>query len=1572
MQGQIETDDAIIGLNKALVNAGDKLNQIKSNNAAAGNNIDKKSGIYGLFVIIDEITKLQIWHISFYTLQLILPILAFLALHLWYTNVYDSGFDSGVLNFIRGISILLSFSEENTPGTLYLSAVIVNIVFIVVSLIVVFATLLYAKRKSTILKIMAIINAVALEIILPGFTIQLGHLIGVSVNGLLNSDASSIIVFFIGVILLILDFYFLNLTTSTLNYLTNPSQSIFTTFTGMHTKLFLIFNTIVAILCQLTSAFADWFAVVAAIISIVLNGYLFIDIFSCPFATLSGNALAAGLYVYAILGDILGLVMSFDVDLPGAVYVVIPFCGFVIGAIIVALIMKHKIHNITQLITLTEGQNAIEIYNELHIPTVNKGNTLMRYAFMGGSVSVLNGTFLLYLADRFNTYKQWLLSSEILALVPGEHDAFLRCYDIVKTLYTKSSIEKILGLRIIRIHQMRFATNDAVSSEVYQNMKVGTSEAVSAVRQFWEDIYNNKPVPLSDINGIGYLIYDMKKQWKETLNTYPNDPKFAELYSDFNIECTGKFEQGVFYQVKSSHLESGFHSGIDPIFRTFVISKPEMIHRRIVDKYGNVAAVMDGDMTLSMTLTTTRTGNQEEKLEEEIDAGIIEKRAAELFLWPKLRFTVTNITSKYTPPFFYFWTAIRLLAIIIVLVILIVCIVIFYVSFETSYMNTEQIGRVINMVESLAYLHVTTMLQSANATNQLYQLDHYESYLPAGAAKGESYYSMKYDNVQSDVGIWSQYGFQAYLDLFKAFADATSADVDMSKLISDLRDSNIKKVFCNGPKSAENEEEGSTQIAAKNAVISTLWNQLILTEDSFQAYQSDPTICETTIMESTLIPYLREMTVSLTTTSQNSVTTVSNRNKIILIIFIVFSLLSIIFSVAPIINMYLAQKRIFNALTTVNSANALQGSQPIKNNSKDEKYHSNVQKQISTYNTIFGIFTAIFVIAFILLFIFPIVTYSTINSKIKDISSIIGLTHFGSEREGYVIRILALVATQIIGIQARTQLGADADSSFWNIQSIRSQFDSEIEGLQEYNRYFQNGDNNNGMLNKLSAVRDLHVMDSCSNQVTSSAHDFYGCLGIDRAISSYVLYATTIMDDIESGQSYTLDNENFIDLHHFATTHLPSLLKQSRTETVNYIFDTIDNAKILVIVFIVISIICLFVAHIFISLINMFQKRTIKALLILIRHLPPPVIADSKEIIESLSLSEQTQKEEDLDPLEVIFNGISTPVLCIGENNVIEAANKPLLDTYKLTINEIVGRRLNAVIQTPSPNEQELTVEEQGALHLLEKLELMSKEVEVQHCSYRVNFDCNEQEVVLVQMTAIPIKNGAGKINFIIMTEDTRELMAIQHDLDILEKQTDILLNQLIPRTIASFVQGREGGFAFIGKTATIVAVRVTSAYELIQHSFEPLDDIYSQIDSIANRTPPYMPLKTIYDTLFYIGGLFTVNDTAGPPLAGIKLALEIKGYLENTLPKGDDRARFYISVITGGPLLCGLVGRVQLQFEISGPLIDEAATLLESAPPDMIIVAESTKVNASGTDCGDIKFDHQGTQALGMPTYLF
>ena len=284
--------------------------------------------------------------------------------------------------FASVFNAFLNFLLDSKPGVIEINAIAVVFILLYVLSIALLVVLFNVKNSGHCKKLFAII----LQILFYAFTLPLGYLLGISLNGILESDGTSVASFFFALIMVIIVIYINNITTSTINYLSNPSQSIFTTFTGRHTMLFLTFNLFVAALGQVGQMFPSWYPVFAVIVSFALHAYLLFDIFSVQFATISGNVIAGAAYIFVILGNIVPALVAMKLAIPGAVYVIILFACFIIAAITIYFVFKKHINRTVEIVTLLENQNPLEVYDEMDLNSEKDGLYYERLGLFGGSI----------------------------------------------------------------------------------------------------------------------------------------------------------------------------------------------------------------------------------------------------------------------------------------------------------------------------------------------------------------------------------------------------------------------------------------------------------------------------------------------------------------------------------------------------------------------------------------------------------------------------------------------------------------------------------------------------------------------------------------------------------------------------------------------------------------------------------------------------------------------------------------------------------------------------------------------------------------------------------------------------------------------------------------------------------------------------------------------------------------------------------------------------------------------------------------------------------------------------------
>jgi hypothetical protein len=290
----------------------------------------------------------------------------------------------------------------------------------------------------------------------------------------------------------------------------------------------------------------------------------------------------------------------------------------------------------------------------------------------------------------------------------------------------------------------------------------------------------------------------------------------------------------------------------------------------------------------------------------------------------------------------------------------------------------------------------------------------------------------------------------------------------------------------------------------------------------------------------------------------------------------------------------------------------------------------------------------------------------------------------------------------------------------------------------------------------------------------------------------------------------------------------------------------------------------------------------------------------------------------DLSQTAVAF--CSTPVLAVGDGLVVEFANAKFAAVFGLSQNMIVGRPLTVIVQRPLADDGRLPAAEQAALHMYERMGKMAQLGFVGECSYDTNLN-NGEKLFQVHVSIFAVK-GLG---FVLLFEDRRETDEVRELLDSQKRVVEALEAQLMPMEVGD-VSGE--------KVGTVVAVRIV---ETIRINTEKLGELFSMVEMLARRNPPFAVFKIVFDTVYAVGGLFVVRSEpqvhAEP---GLAFARSVAEELQRM------QVQFGIAIAIGGKFVVTVAGEKCPMLEVAGPVIGEAADLAIGGPRDAIVVSKA------------------------------
>jgi hypothetical protein len=340
----------------------------------------------------------------------------------------------------------------------------------------------------------------------------------------------------------------------------------------------------------------------------------------------------------------------------------------------------------------------------------------------------------------------------------------------------------------------------------------------------------------------------------------------------------------------------------------------------------------------------------------------------------------------------------------------------------------------------------------------------------------------------------------------------------------------------------------------------------------------------------------------------------------------------------------------------------------------------------------------------------------------------------------------------------------------------------------------------------------------------------------------------------------------------------------------------------------------------------------LRTTVILLRHIPPPRIAQTPNIL-SLVLP-QPPVEDIQDVSQTAFEQCSLPAVCLSENLIVNAVNQAFVSTFAILPGFILGQPLTILIPKPLSDDGKLVSEDRAAFHFHNRLAQMAVKDTDRECSYATKCLKGEQ-FVAAQVTAHAVK-GAG---FVLFIEDSRQTDEVGQKLEDKKRLAEYLEAQLMPVDLNSVnIDGAKSG--------TLLAVQIRHSEIL---SKAELAELFSVVEVLAKNHPPFIAFNILFDTVYVVGGLFL--DSADPrshaePAIGLAKSIA-EEFQQSTVQfaMGITIANDFAVTVTKGD--CPIL-------DVASPAIDDVTDLVVAAPGDAIIVSAGfAELIAGGQESG-------------------
>ena len=378
--------------------------------------------------------------------------------------------------------------------------------------------------------------------------------------------------------------------------------------------------------------------------------------------------------------------------------------------------------------------------------------------------------------------------------------------------------------------------------------------------------------------------------------------------------------------------------------------------------------------------------------------------------------------------------------------------------------------------------------------------------------------------------------------------------------------------------------------------------------------------------------------------------------------------------------------------------------------------------------------------------------------------------------------------------------------------------------------------------------------------------------------------------------------------------------------------------------------IILFILAILIS--SLFSKfillSSIKALLKPMVLMNPEYISDSPVILRFLqgdydnpqrqtSRQSRKSKSDNVPIIDYILEG----VLVITADGTIISSNKKFHELFQNTAEEILGLNINNILPTSC----------QPLFDMLRKLRsggVIQNNISVETTLFTED-DRELQVKISLCINLKPNQRGNRSTICGVLFTDKSALIKAQNQLHEEKAKVESLLDSILPPSIARSLLNGQTDISFEVEMASILFSDIVSFTPMCstmtaKQIMSTLNCLFTEFDTELAKYRRVTKLKTIGDAYVCAAGIFEGDDPLDEATKEMAIfATKMQEIIPDVNKKLGTNIHMRIGIFTGGPLICGVLGKDKPLFEIIGQPVNLAEDLEASSLPDKIHISQST-----------------------------
>ncbi|KAK8866813.1 hypothetical protein M9Y10_009781 [Tritrichomonas musculus] len=314
------------------------------------------------------------------------------------------------------------------------------------------------------------------------------------------------------------------------------------------------------------------------------------------------------------------------------------------------------------------------------------------------------------------------------------------------------------------------------------------------------------------------------------------------------------------------------------------------------------------------------------------------------------------------------------------------------------------------------------------------------------------------------------------------------------------------------------------------------------------------------------------------------------------------------------------------------------------------------------------------------------------------------------------------------------------------------------------------------------------------------------------------------------------------------------------------------------------------------------------------------------------------------------FNGvtlidfINEGVLVMTVDGTIIASNKKYHEMFCNAPEEVLGANVHSIfIQALNPLRNELNEIKNGKRieqNLSMNASLYAEDGKELQVNVSLVFSNQEQQLS---------QHGGKSVICAFIFTDESEILKTQNKLNQEKENVESILNSFLPHNLVSSCMNGSENISFevdkgcILYSSLIFPVSVTNVANL-KLSMNVLNLVFGEFDSELTKFSSLTKLRTVDHNYICVGGLFKEDGNIEKAVKEIvSLALKMRDLIFKGILIDETPVKIKIGVYTGGPLVCGVIGKDSPAFEVFSSALSIAEELGKSAPENSIHISQST-----------------------------